>query len=132
MTAPPITIRALLQSHAPFFYAQTWYYVDPAERFLDEPLPDDAPRESPTRLVRLGERPSTSFALGLPLAVTLVAAYLRHPFDPIWSRYLWCRDTDAKGQRIYVGGVSSLNGRKLELHRHLHLTAQFGAPTWEP
>lgn len=64
----------------------------------------------------------------LPPAVTLVALYVQHPGDAVWQDYLWTRDTDAYGQRVYVGGTA--NGRGLEIHRHLEITSRWGVPTW--
>lgn len=123
-----ITIRLLRARYPDFFLpGQVWFE---AEDFLDTPLPEDRPFGVPGRVTHVGVAPP-KFAPLLPLAVTLVDTYLRHPFAPIWGRYLWCRDLDAKGQRIYVGGVTDANGRKFEIHRHLHLTAQWGTPVWD-
>lgn len=122
-----ITLRTLVDAQPERFHPQTWYL---GEAFLDVELPEDVPPRSPSRLSHIGAVPP-QVAPMLPLAVTLVAAYLRRPFDPIWARYLWCRDKDAQGQRIYVGGVTDANGRKFEIHRHLAITAQWGVPEWE-
>ena len=51
---------------------------------------------------------------------------LTAPDDAIWHRYLWTRDYDAQGQRVYVGGTD--NGHGLEIHRHLHLDERFAVP----
>lgn len=57
-------------------------------------------------------------------AADLAALWLQDPDNRLWIRYLWTSDTDAHGQRVYVGQ----NGRGLEIHRHLHLTERWGVP----
>ena len=121
------TLRALLAAHPTRFYPQSWYGGQP---FLDTPLPDDAPVHTPTRMMNIGQVPP-KLAPGLPLAVTLANIYLRRPFDPIWSRYFWCADTDALGQRVYVGGVRHENDGRFEIHRHLAITDRWGRASWD-
>lgn len=62
----------------------------------------------------------------LPRCVDLIAAYVAAPNDPVWKFYLWTSDTDHLGQRVYIGK----NERRMEIHRHIHLTDRFGVPVW--
>lgn len=110
------------------FYSQSWYEGEdfaqvPANAFLDtrwgRPL---APPKFESSPHLRGQ--------ALPPAVMVIAWMLRAPLHDTWSRYLWCSDVDAKGQRIYVGGVCAENGWKIEIHRHLALTERWGVCTW--
>lgn len=115
-----MTLRELLETYPDRFYPQTWY--------VDEPFMDvDAP--SAVRLPGFLETPSPN-GQELPRATMLAQLYLLYPHEDIWTHYLWCKDTDRMGQRVYVGGVSPLNGHRFEIHRHLHLTSRWGVATW--
>jgi hypothetical protein len=114
-----MTLRDLITEYPKFFYPQTWYL---RERFIDAPaaavtltLPSQiTPHEAP---------PSSQ---GLPCAAQLALLYISHPTDRLWTRYLWCADVDAQGQRVYVGS----NGHGLEIHRHLHITSRWSIASW--
>ncbi len=119
----PMTLVELLATYRGLFYAgQSWYAN---EAFL-RTLPNEREPRTPTRISHLGKVPRTS--KGLPLAVDLANAYVRDPMNDIWDGYLWCRDRDSQGQRVFVGGLA--NGHGFELHRHLHITDRFGVPSW--
>jgi hypothetical protein len=60
-------------------------------------------------------------------AIALALLYLDTPDHPRWRRYLWTSDHDDLGQRVYLG----VNAGKLEIHRHLNLTARWGNPVWK-
>jgi hypothetical protein len=124
MTVPPepMTLLELLATFRGLFYAQHWYAN---EAFL-RTLPNEARPQSPTRVYRRGKVPASS--RGLPLAVDLANAYVRDPANSIWDGFLWCRDIDSLGQRVFVGGVAQ--GRGMQIHRHLHLTSDWGTPLW--
>ena len=108
-----MTLRELIAAHPDRFYPQTWYRD---EAFLDTAV--DA-RPTLMTLSGLGSVPSSSD--GLPFAAQIVAQMLAQSEKPLWRWYLWCADTDAAGQRVYVGQ----NGKGIEIHRHLHVTARF-------
>jgi hypothetical protein len=115
-----VTLRELIAAHPERFHPQTWYAE---EAFLDFEclsairLPEFLPCASPN-----GHE--------LPRAAMLASLYLQRPDAPLWTHYLWCADTDHRGQRIYVGGVAPENGHRMEIHRHLHLTARWGVALW--
>ncbi len=120
--ATPLTLIELLAKHRGLFYSQSWYKD---EAFL-RTLPNERDPRTPTRVTHLGKVPPAS--KNLPLAVDLANAYVRDPMAEIWDGYLWCRDKDRHGQRVFVGGLA--NGHGFEIHRHIHITERFGVPSW--
>lgn len=121
------TLRSLRAAYPQMFHAkQDWF---DGEAFMDTPL-GQFPRTTPPKASKFGLTKDGKPAKGnaLPLAVELAALYVKFPDDPVWKGYLWCRDMDAKGQRVYVGAG---NGKGFEIHRHLHLTGLWAVPTWE-
>ncbi len=119
----PMTLVELLATYRGLFYSQQSWYRD--EAFM-RTLPNEREPRTPTHVVKAGKVPRTS--KGLPLAVDLANAYVRDPMAEIWDGYLWCRDKDRIGQRIFVGGLAE--GKGFQLHRHLHITERWGTPSW--
>ena len=115
-----MTLRDLLAAHPSRFLRQTWYA---REAFLDF----DAP---PAIVLPKFHEAASPDGLELPRATLLAHLYLTYPKAAIWGKWLWCKDTDHLGQRIFVGGASATNGRLFEIHRHLHITPRFGVATW--
>lgn len=110
-----MTLRELRAAHPHLFHpTQDWFA---GEAFLDAPARDV---RWPVRVRGAAD------ALPLANAATLAALYVQRPGDALWSRYLWTTDRDGQGQQVYLGA----NGRGLEIHRHLHLTARWGVPCW--
>ncbi len=122
MTHTPLTLIELMAAHPSLFYRQAWYAH---EAFL-RALPNERTPRTPKKIIGRGAVPFSS--KGLPLAVDLANAYVRDPLNPIWDDYIWTRDTDAQGQRVYVGGCA--NGHAFEIHRHIHISDRFGIPQW--
>lgn len=119
-----MTLREIIASNPDLFRQdQTWWLE---EDFVDAPMPKGVFTIPPRFTLFDGQKPRDHQAYKLPLAVTLAWVYVQHPEDPIWERYLWTGDTDAEGQRVFMG----VNHGKMELHRHLHLTDRFGVPCW--
>jgi hypothetical protein len=109
-----MTLRELRTAYRVLFHpTQDWFE---REAFMDRPAPpirwpfDVAPFLAPHD--------------ALVPAVALAQRYVEHPAAECWHRYLWTADVDHEGQRIYLG----VNGRGLEIHRHLTLTARWGTP----
>lgn len=120
----PENLLELRERYADKFYSQTWFV---REAFM-RTLPSDPLPRRPSRLVRLGQVPTSSH--GLVPAVDLAHLFLEHSDDPIWANWLWTSDTDSHRQRVYVGGVCDANGRRFEIHRHIHITMQHGVPSF--
>ena len=118
-----VTIRSLREAHRGLFHpTQDWFLE---EAFIDVPIRDARPTPvNGFRVLGCVE----PFPEGLVPAITLVAAYVADPGNPIWRDYLWTADMDHEGQRIYVGGLA--NGRGFEIHRHLRLSHRWRVPTW--
>jgi hypothetical protein len=120
----PLTLIELLAKHPGLFYLNNrdWFRDEGFMRVL----PNEARPIAPTSVVKRGKVPTSS--KGLPLAVDLANAYVNDPTNTIWDAWLWCRDVDAIGQRIFLGGCAL--GKGLQLHRHLAITAEWGTPRW--
>jgi hypothetical protein len=120
-----MTLLDIIEANPDLFRTdQTWYAE---EDFVSAPMPRGTFREPPRFTLFDGEKPREQYANRLPLAVTLAHLYVQHPEAEIWTRYLWTGDTDAEGQRVFMG----VNEGKMEIHRHLHLTDRFGCPAWQ-
>ncbi len=111
-----MTLTELRHARPDLFYRQDWFL---RERFM-QCYPTG---ETSVRVGTRGAIPTS--ADGLPRAVDLAHLYVADPTHAMWRFYWWCADTDAKGQRVYVGGVCAANGLKFEIHRHLHITDQW-------
>lgn len=117
-----MTLRELVAAHPDMFYAQTWYE---REAFMDSHVPEAAAvLHAPLRFI-----PGKNTDVFTYPTSTLCAAFVLDPKAPIWRHWIWTRDMDRHGQRVYVGVGPDERG--LELHRHLHLTPRFGIVEWE-
>jgi hypothetical protein len=121
-----MTARSIIEmrdAHPEMFCpGQVWFNDEPFAHLSLSPVIG-----LPTHVVR-SPAPPVDVDDVLTDAVLLVGLYLAYPHDPLWRDYLWCADTDAEGQRVYIGGTA--NGRGLEIHRHLHLTDRWRVPVW--
>lgn len=123
-----MTLREIRAAYPHLFHPnQDWFE---GEAFMDTLLPGDT-AVAPPRVVGVPELllpPKALYLIAekLPLAATLAMAYVHHPQAEVWRRYLWTRDVDALGQRVYMG----VNNGLMEIHRHLHLTERWGIPVW--
>lgn len=114
------TLRELITAHPDRFHPQTWY--------ADEPFMDFGV-QSAVRLPSFTTMPRPN-GQELPRAAMLAQLFLMYPHADVWTKYLWCKDTDRLGQRVYVGNVCEANGHRLEVHRHLAITDRWGVATW--
>lgn len=120
-----MTARSIIEmrdAHPDLFAPQSWYDNEPFAHLSLAPIIG-----LPTHVTRC-PNPAEYVDDLLTDAVLLVGLYLQYPRDPLFADYLWCADTDAEGQRVYIGGTA--NGRGLEIHRHLHLTDRWRVPLW--
>jgi hypothetical protein len=111
-----MTLREMIRRYPDRFYFQTWYE---GEAFLEA-----QPRPWLGWPDQVLENADGVAELATYTAADLAGMYLEHPDRPIWLRYLWTSDTDAQGQRVYVGANSGL----FEIHRHLALSDRWGVP----
>lgn len=118
-----MTLRQLRERYRHLFYEnQDWFNAE--DFYTKTVLPHHPVHLSPPK----GALPIDPDECDmLPLAVELCWQYVNFPDDPIWYRYLWCRDKDQHGQRIFVG----VNNGKMELHRHLRISERFGVAVWQ-
>lgn len=123
-----MNLLELRAAHPQMFYPQTWYNH---ELFARVDFTPSAPLIPPRDIVGVSRGLEPSTDKHLSTAILLAHHFIHDPHNPIWEYYLWCADTDARGQRVYVGGVSHENGRRFEIHRHLTITNQWGIPTWK-
>ena len=119
-----VTLADLVRAHPKLFYPQTWY-LD--EEFMHCPMEEALPG-LPDAVLCSGVVPDDSWLS--PTAVQLADLYVRIPDAEVWERFLWCADLDQWGQRIFVGGVTQVSPRALQIHRHLHITKRWGIPRW--
>ena len=122
-----MNLLELREAYPEKFHRQDWFVREAFVRALPDPYRNAFP---PKGVIRVGKVPPPGNPHKLPTAVDLAHAFVLHADDPIWQHYFWCSDTDSKGQRVYVGGATEANGMRLEIHRHLVITEQFGEPTW--
>jgi len=124
-----MTLTELRQAHPELFHPnQDWFR---GETFMELDLPDSlaARWDLPTGVSNIGIPPEMIlwYMEAEVAAVVLAHLYVRHPNDPIWKYRLWSSDLDRDSQRVYVTD----NGKGLEIHRHLKMTARFACPVWE-
>ena len=114
-----MTLRELRAKYPTHFYPQMWF---DGEGFMDHPGGHgELPMPS-----SIGPEPG----MIVPYAVDLARLYLKTPGDPIWARFLWTRDEDDVGQRIYVGGIGQARLPGFQIHRHLKLDDKWGFAQW--
>ena len=139
----PITLR-FLRDHfgidpdvsQPCFYNQDWYL---AEDFMDLPLDsawhlvkktvaEDSRAQQPADLMKAGY----AFPSAVLCAWTFFAWYYERHEYLWWHDFVWCRDTDHNGDRVYVGkyhDIDGVNKNGFSIHRHLALRSCYGAIT---
>ena len=135
----PVTIRNLKKRFGkdpaisePCFYNQDWY---DKEHFIDIPMEDgwffirknvyeDSRAVQPAELMKEHAFPS---------AITCTYAFFAAWYVcgiRLWEHdFVWCRDTDHNGDRIYVGkyhDIDGVNKNGFSIHRHLALRPCYG------
>ena len=110
-----MNLHLLRRARHDLFYEQSWFLQQPfMQREPVNTLQPDVDFRS-LAVGRFDDEPS---------AIEYALLYVDNPDLTIWRKFLWTRDKDTKGQRIYVGGVTDTTG--FQIHRHLHLTDQWG------
>lgn len=135
----PLTLMSLrehfgVDSHLfePCFYNQDWYLK---EKFTTDPLNDDwyIIRKSVFHDSRAQNPEQMNADFKLPSAVQSAYAFFMNYFNTgeyLWEHdFIWCRDKDHNGDRIYVGkyhDISGINKNGFSIHRHLALRQCYG------
>ncbi len=115
----------------PCFYNQDWYV---REQFVHEPLLEY--RWYLLRKTLIDETRGKGIESdneNLPSALVCAYAffvYCYHANKYLWeSDFVWCNDTDANGDRVYVGRYIDPQGiakNGFSIHRHLRLSKMYG------
>lgn len=140
-TGTPLTLNGLRAQFGwdpevaePCFYNQDWYLK---EAFAAQTVPEARWHLVQTRIDARtrGVEPPAGADPSLPTAVLAALLFFvqesLHPGRYLWvNDYIWCRDVDHNGDRIYLGRYrdpSGCNKNGLEIHRHLRLRENHGA-----
>ena len=141
----PVTINSLRTHfgmdpsiHEPCFYNQDWYVKDPFAsssleacwRLMRVPVLEEARAQLPDT-IEASLAPHETF----PAAVTCAFAFFTYWFhtggEILWRNdFIWCRDRDHQGDRIYVGRYedpTGINRNGFSVHRHLALRPVYSA-----
>lgn len=134
-----VTIRSLQgrfgkdpEIKEPCFYNQDWYDF---EEFIDVPMADgwflirknvfeESRAVQPQVLMQ-----KYAFPSAICCAYAFFTAWLVLDIKLWYSDFVWCRDTDHNGDRIYVGkyhDVDGINKNGFSIHRHLALRPCYG------
>lgn len=116
----------------PCFYNQDWYLN---EKFYTDSKLEEGWLSFPGKLnaKSRGTIPNLDDVAKLPTALSvsyffLMVYVLRDVV--LWEHdYIWCKDLDANGDRIYVGRYfdpKGVNKNGFSIHRHLSITNQYG------
>lgn len=120
---------------SPCFYNQDWYLkenfykkaIDAPHWLLIQKYLDDSTRGvAPEKL---------ESEYKLPAAVELTFSFFVYYYvtggQKLWNNdYVWCKDKDNSGDRVYVGrytDLAGLNAEGFEIHRHLSIKMNYGA-----
>lgn len=115
-----MNLTQIVASNPGLFYAQEWwkgqeFATADSEFRLSMPLGvSSAPFSDP------------NLTPPQPTAAALAMLFKTHPKDEIWRRFIWTKDFDAHGNRVYVGGVGFAGINKFQIHRAL----DYSGPLW--
>ena len=136
----PVTIRNMVcifgkdpDANEPCFYNQDWYEK---EQFIDEKIEcgwflirkevyEDSRAVQPVELLKKSCFPSAIMCCYSFFVTWMITGFVLWKYD-----FVWCRDTDHNGDRIYVGkytDVDGVNKNGFSIHRHLSLRPCYGS-----
>ena len=122
-----MTLAEIRRTFPKMFYPnQTWF---DGEAFMDI---DAQEITRPNTLMRINpDTMGQAYAEKvLQHAATWAALYVDTCNDPLWQNFLWTKDLDRFGQRVYVGGVDQGNVHGFQIHRHLRIDNKWAVPEW--
>lgn len=120
----------------PCFYNQDWYLKEafanenniPLEwKLIRSTVKNDTRGKRPEELLVTGD---ALFPEALALAYTFFAAYHLRSMTLWENDFVWCRETDSNGDRIYVGRYNDPAGiakNGFSIHRHLRISDMYGS-----
>lgn len=117
----------------PCFYNQDWY---DNEGFVDVPMAEgwflirkdvfeDSRAAMPDELLK-----NLTFPLAISCTYSFFVVWLAANVKLWYHDFVWCRDVDHNGDRIYVGkyhDIDGINKNGFSIHRHLALRPCYGA-----
>jgi hypothetical protein len=115
----------------PCFYNQDWYINEPFANFYFKKTQWFCIRKE----VLFDSRGKTANDnLNLPHALVCAYTFFIHYFisnSYLWENdYIWCKDLDTNGDRIYVGRYfdpSGISKNGFSIHRHLSISNMYGS-----
>ena len=116
----------------PCFYNQDWYLK---EDFYHQSLNTEWYLLGKSVIVETRAKNPDSITLNISLPSAILCAYTffvyyYHSSKKLWNNdYVWCRDFDNNGDRIYVGRYmdpEGVNKNGFSIHRHLRIRNNYG------
>ncbi len=122
----------------PCFYHQDWYLkeifacehtLSPGWCLIAKSILESSRAKNPQD-PQLIAKDTQTFPSAVMAAFCFFSYYFHSCGELLWANeYLWCSDTDAYGDRIYVGRYQDslgLNKNGFQIHRHLSIKANYG------
>ncbi|MCR4675475.1 MAG: hypothetical protein K5675_10720 [Lachnospiraceae bacterium] len=135
----PVTIRNLIDvfgknpdEYEPCFYNQDWYeketFIDNSMKnewfFIRKEVFEDSRAVMPEDLTK-----KYTFPTAVSCCYAFFVSWICKDIKLWYHDFVWCRDTDHNGDRIYVGkyhDVDGVNKNGFSIHRHLGLRDCYG------
>lgn len=115
----------------PCFYNQDWYIN---EHFANEPLKIQHWFCIRKEVLSDSRGKTVKDSVSLPLALICVYTFFATYFcndEYLWKNdFVWCKDLDSNGDRIYVGRYFDKSNKAkngFSIHRHLSINNQYGS-----
>jgi hypothetical protein len=141
----PITLNTL-RSHfgiepglsEPCFYNQDWYVKENFAnaslaggwRLIRVAVLENARARTPEDIQTVLSR-TEAFPTAVTCAFAFFANWIHTNGELLWAQdYIWCRDKDHQGDRVYVGRYkdpAGINKNGFSIHRHLSLRTNYSA-----
>jgi hypothetical protein len=115
-----MTLGAYIEQHMALFYPQTWYR---RQGFMCDLLGRLSPQYRLNQVPKLlgqFDPHAQNFTPSVTEALVLAVEYRRQTGNHLWPyNFVWCRDLDDRGDRLYVGGSLMDDTPGIQIHRHL-------------
>ncbi len=122
----------------PCFYNQDWYVKEKFARekvldfkwYLIKKMVDKNTRGKNPENIKKNLKKGEYFPSAVLCTFTFFAYYLLNREEILWKKdFIWCKDRDLNGDRIYVGRYKDpqkINKNGFNIHRHLSLRNCYG------